>query len=315
MDAADEVVAVVVVTYNSAPLLADLVASLPDGLSGLRWHLVVVDNASADDSVATARELWSAATIVETGRNGGYAAGINAGIEAAPPFTCVLVLNPDVRLEPGCVSTLIETLRRPGTGIAVPLLLDRTGERIDTLRREPSIRRTMADALIGADRAGRIATLGEVISDPKAYEQESITDWAEGSTLLLSAECLQACGRWDESYFLYSEETEYALRARDRGYLTRYNPAARAVHLEGDSAQSPALWGLLALNRVRLYRRRNGPVKAVGYWGALVLREGSRAMLGKSTSRVALRALVRPSLLRAPRGPATVATLNRSNRA
>src|SRR5690606_5442204 len=70
-----EVVAVVVVTYHSEPLLADLVASLPAGLAGLEWHLTVADNGSTDATVPTLRRLAPEATVVEMGANRGYAAG------------------------------------------------------------------------------------------------------------------------------------------------------------------------------------------------------------------------------------------------
>lgn len=295
---ADETVAVVVVTYNSGALLADLVASLPRGLHGLQWHLVVVDNASTDDSERRARELAPDAIVVQTGRNAGYAAGINAGVAAAPPHTAVLVLNPDVRLEEGCVGELLRALRRPGVGIAVPRLVDGDGELILTQRREPSILRAIADAVIGAERAGRIATLGEVISDRAAYEREGAVDWAEGSTVLVSRECWQRCGPWDETFFLYSEETDFALRSRDAGLGVSYTPTAHAVHLEGGSGQNPELWAILSVNRVRLFGRRHSGVATTVYWLSLVLREASRALLGRRTSRAAVRALCSPRRLR-----------------
>lgn len=306
---AGETVAVVIVTYNSSKLLPDLVRSLSAGLGNLKWHLTVVDNASADDSVAQARRLAPQALIVETGRNAGYAAGINAGVLAAPPHSCILVLNPDVRLLPDCVPALIPALRKPGTGIAVPHLVDRNGARIDTQRREPSVIHTLADTLLGARRAGRIPGLGEVVTDERCYQHETLVDWAEGSTLLMSKACWDACGPWDESFFLYSEETDFALRSRDAGFATRYTPTARAVHLEGDSGQSPALWALLNLNRVRLYRRRRGPVPAALYWVVLVLREASRAALGRAVNRAALRALLNPTKMRAAAGPNLVSGL------
>jgi GT2 family glycosyltransferase len=305
-----EFVAVVVVTYNSAPLLPELIDSLEPGLAGLSWQLIVVDNASSDGSAELAAQLAPTATIVATGRNAGYAAGINAGVAAAPPFTALLVLNPDVRLGPGCVADLLPVLRTPGpprTGLAVPRLVDGDGVRIDTMRREPTIVRTLADAVLGAQRAGRVGTLGEMVTDPRHYETAAVTDWAEGSTLLISSDCWAAAGPWDESYFLYSEESDFALRARDAGFVTRYTPTAQAVHLEGDSGQSPPLWALLAVNRVRLYRRRHGLLPTVAYWAAVVLREGSRAALGRPTSQAALRALLSPRTLRETPGPHTIA--------
>jgi GT2 family glycosyltransferase len=304
--AIDEVVEVVVVTYNSAALIADLVSSLPAGMAGVRWHLTFVDNASSDDTVQRLRRLAPGARLVQTGYNAGYAGGINAGVAAAGPHTAVLILNPDVRLDPGCVATLIGELRQPGTGLAVPLLVDAAGERIDSQRREPTLLRAAGDALLGATRAGRIGALGQIVSDGRRYRAPTVVDWAEGSTLLISAECWARVGPWDESYFLFSEETEFALRARDAGFATRFTPHARATHLEGGSSGSPSQWPLVVANWVRLYRRRNGVVRASAFWAIVVLREASRAVLGRQTNRRALRMLLDPKRLCERPGPHTL---------
>jgi len=301
-----ERVAVVVVTYNSEPLVADLIASLPAGLAGVDWSLTVADNDSTDDVVARVRELAPDAKVVETGRNGGYAAGINAAVAAAPPHDAVLTLNPDVRLGPECVHELLAALRLPGVGIAVPKLLDGHGELVLSQRREPTVLRAIADAAIGAVRAGKHPLLGEVVTDPLRYESPTDVDWAEGSTLLISAECLRRCGPWDESFFLYSEETEFALRARDAGFVTRFVPTATAVHLQGGSSTTPPLWALLVLNRVRLFRRRHSRLKTVPFWTAVFVREASRAVLGKQTSRAAVRALLSPRRFREVPGPNSI---------
>ncbi|MFE9691038.1 glycosyltransferase [Micromonospora sp. NPDC005806] len=306
MSVSEVAVAVVVVTYNSEHLLPDLLTALGPGLGRLSWHLTVADNASADGTVATLHRLAPEATVVEMGRNAGYAAGINAAVAAAPPHSAVLVLNPDVRLGPGCVETLLAALAATGTGIAVPHIVDGAGVLIPTLRREPTILRALGDAVLGARRAGRYAILGEVVTDDRRYARETVTDWAEGSTMLISRECWQRCGPWDESFFLYSEETDFALRARDAGLVTRFVPDAGAVHLEGDSRHSPKLWALLTLNRVRLYRRRHGLARTAAYWFVLLGREASRALLGRQTSRAAARDLLRPAKIREVPGPATV---------
>ena len=296
-------VAVVVVTFDSAPFLPGLLASLPVGLGELTWQLVVADNASSDDTLDVLRANAPDAIVVETGANLGYAAGINAALAAAPAAPVYLVLNPDVRLTAGAVAVLRAELDRPGVGIAVPLLLGAGGELIDSQRREPTLLRSYADALVGAQRAGRWARLGEVVSDPTAYQRPGATDWAEGSTQLISRDCLDHCGPWDEGYFLYSEETEFHLRARDAGYSVRFVPEAVAIHLEGDSAASPRLWALVVANRLRFYRSRHGRPAAALFWLALLVREGSRAALGRRPSQTAFRVLRSPRLLRAPRGP------------
>ncbi|BBH68018.1 glycosyl transferase family 2 [Actinoplanes sp. OR16] len=303
MNSSGETVAVVVVTYNSARLLEDLIASLGPGLDGLDWHLTVADNASADDSVAEVHRLLPSAQVVEMGRNAGYAAGINAAVAAAKPHTAILVLNPDIRLRPGCGPTLLANLRRTKAGIVVPRLERGDGSAIAVLRREPSVPRAFGDALLGANRAGRYPLLGELVVGDAYYERESAADWAAGSAMLISRECWDKVGAWDESFFLYSEETEYSLRARDAGYVTRLAPDALAVHLEGDSKVSPRLWALLTVNRVRLFRRRNPAVSTAAYWSALVLREVSRSLRGNQASKAAAAALLSPQRMKQAPGP------------
>ena len=306
MTGSSETIAVVVVTYNSARFLPDLIASLAPGLGGLDWHLTVVDNASTDDTIAVLRRDAPWARIIETGRNGGYAAGINAAVAAAAPHDAVLVLNPDIRLSPECVPEMLTVLRRREAGIVVPRIVRANGEFSPSLRREPTIVRALGDALLGANRVGRIGWLGEVITDRGRYASETSVDWAEGSIMLIDRACWDVCGQWDESFFLYSEETEFALRARDHGFALVFAPRARARHLEGESATSPRLWALLTLNRVRLYRRRHSLPSAVVYWALILLREASRALIGNPCSRYAVRALLSASRIRETPGPMSV---------
>ncbi|MGV9886743.1 glycosyltransferase family 2 protein [Streptomyces sp. NPDC003395] len=296
-------VAVVVVTWNSAAVLPAFLAALPDGMAGLDWHLVVADNDSADDTVDLVRTLAPEATVVQTGRNAGYAAGVNAALAAAGDHEAVLICNPDIRMRQGCAKRLVDSLGG-GVGIAVPLLYE---EGRDTphhsLRRESSVLRALGEAVIGNRRAGRFPRLSELVTDPDAYRRPTRADWATGALMALSADCLAACGDWDESFFLYSEETEYCLRARDLGYATQLEPTAEAVHLGGDSQVSPRLWTLLTLNRVRLYGRRHGAAATACFRAAVFLREASRAALGRRASRAAATALLTPGALRATPGP------------
>lgn len=288
-------ITVVVVTFNSRPLLADLIESLPAGMDGAGpWQLVVADNASSDGTVELLRELAPQTLIVEMGRNAGYAAGINAGVRAVDANGPVLVLNPDVRLQPGSVRILRETLTRPGTGIAVPRLLNGHGDLIHSLRREPTILRALGQSLLGGAGAARWSMLLDEVRADEEYRRPNTADWASGPAMLLSRECLTTVGPWDESYFLYSEETDFALRARDRGFILRYEPTAVVTHLEGESMENPWLFSLLTLNRIRLYRRRHGPVATAVYWLAVFAGELLRTLRGDPVHRAAAAAMLNP---------------------
>lgn len=283
-------VAVVVVTWNSSAVIEGLLSSVRDSRVDGAMRLIVVDNASSDDTVQVVRELMPDAEVVQTGRNAGYAAGMNAGIAAAGQCESYLLLNPDIRLGPDTIQSMLDELRQSGAGIVVPRLVDEFGALRQSLRREPTVLRAWGEALLGGRRAGRFPPLGEVETRPEAYERRTGADWATGAALLISRECLARVGAWDETYFLYSEETDFALRARDAGFALRYTPEAVAVHHEGESHESAALFSLLSRNRVKLFRSRHGAAHTALFWSGVFLGELVRA--ARPTRRAAARALL-----------------------
>ncbi len=287
-------VSVVVVTFNSAEVIGNFLAALPAALEQVSYELVVADNASDDETVQLVSELAGDATLVPLPDNRGYAAGINAALRHCRNSRAVLVANPDIRLTPGSVRRMLQALdASPDAGIVVPRLVDGDGRLQWSLRREPTLLRALGEALLGGQRAGRFEALGEVVAEPGRYERPGTADWACGAIMLIASRCLQECS-WDESFFLYSEETDFMLRARDAGFLLRYLPGAVATHVGGGSHLSPPLWTLLTLNRLRLYADRHGPAATAAYWFALLLNESIRALLGRETSRAAFAALLHP---------------------
>ncbi|MFC7103798.1 glycosyltransferase family 2 protein [Nonomuraea rubra] len=257
--------------------------------------VVVADNASKDDSAAIAEK--AGATVVQVGRNAGYAAAVNAGIAALDldRLDGVYVLNPDCRLRPGAIVPLLDALREPGRGIAVPYMVNPDGTLQPSLRRMPTVGRALVEAVVGGGLAGRIGTLGELVTDPRDYAEPGAYAWATGAAMLLSPLVIREVGPWDESFLLYSEETDFCLRAADLGYATWYEPASVIEHIGGDSGVNPMLASMLVVNKVRLYRRRHGPVRGTAYYLAVLAGEAVRALAGRRTSRASVAALVRPS--------------------
>lgn len=284
---------IVVVTWNSQRVLPALLASIPGATAGVSdVELLIVDNGSSDGTRDLVAAHYPDARLIPMGRNAGYAAAINAGIRARRLPGPVLVLNPDICLDDGAVRAMQKVLdARSDVGIVAPRLRHETGAQAWSLRREPTVLRALGEALLGGTRAGRISALGERICDPRRYHCEGAADWATGAALLISDACLTKTGCWDESFFLYSEETDFALRARDAGFRLWYTPDAGAVHIGGDGASSPALWALMTTNRVRLYGRRHGRFRTVMFWAAVALNEGLRSISSDQAHRAALRRL------------------------
>ena len=141
--------AVLIVSYQSAADLPALLDSLRAEAARWRMRVVVADNASTDGSADIARAAGDV-VVVETGGNLGYAAGLNAAMSHVGESPAILVLNPDLVLEPGCIAALERRMRVSGAGIVVPRILDAVGALTVSLRREPGVIRALADALIGS---------------------------------------------------------------------------------------------------------------------------------------------------------------------
>ncbi len=281
---------VVIVTYNSAPVIGDLLDSLPAALGGLSADVVVVDNGSADGTADLLGRRDDCRVVRSA--NVGYAGGINRGVREAARAEAILILNPDARLTPGSVAPMLETLRTPGTGLVVPQLRSPGGTLEPSLRRTPTVLRALGLSATGA------AALSEHVhvSDTDSYARPHPVDWATGAVVLMSRACFDLLGGWDESFFLYSEETDVCLRARDAGLVTRYEPRAVAVHIGGGSGRTDLTHAMQVVNRVRLYRRRNRALGSWLYYGAIIAGELSHAARGRRQSRFAVAALLRPSL-------------------
>lgn len=281
-------VAAVVVTYNSEQHVGALLDSLPAAFGHLVGSVVVVDNGSSDGTVALLERHEGCRVVRST--NIGYAAGINLAVRSSPPASAILVLNPDATLDPEAVPRLLEVLQGPGVGIVAPRVREADGSLSPTLRRCPSLARVGGLSFTG------LPAFAERIQDPGEYDTVHEVDWAVGAVLLVDRGCYDTLGGLDETYFLYSEETDFSLRARDAGWLTVFTPRAGAMHVGGGSGESATTHTMKMVNRVRLYRRRTGAGRAWVYLALLVGVELRRALLGHRMSWPTVRALLRPAL-------------------
>ncbi|MBI4899191.1 MAG: glycosyltransferase family 2 protein [Actinobacteria bacterium] len=277
-------VAIVVVTYNSEDCITALLDSLADSGAAAT---VVVDNGSTDRTTSLV-EGRPGVTLVRS-TNVGYSGGINRGVREAPDADAYLILNPDLVAQPGLVTTLATGLSEPGVGVVVPLVLGSDGRRQDSLRREPSLLRALGLTWTG------IPGLSEYVTGDGEYATPRDADWALGAAIMFSRACYEAVGGWDESYFLYSEETDFCLRARDAGWRTRLLPDAVVVHHEGGSGRSDATHVMQIVNRVRLYARRHSRPAGYAYLALNVLSELTWLARGQTQSRASVLGLLRPS--------------------
>ena len=237
---------VVVVSFNSREQLPGCVEPL---LAMDDARITVVDNASSDGSVEALDGLPVATIPLE--RNGGFAHGCNIGWRSGHG-TYVLFLNPDARIDPESLRSLIGVLeRQPDVGLVAPRILHTDGTLDFSQRRFPRLRSTYAQALFLHRLFPRSSWTDEVVRRPEAYDRAGSPEWVSGACILLPRSVLEQLRGLDEGFFLYCEDTDLCRRVRAAGYDVRYEPSAVVVHEGGASAPRPALLPVLAASRIR----------------------------------------------------------------
>lgn len=256
-------VSVIVVTWNARDHIDPcLDAVLGAGGEGVDLELIVVDNASSDGTVEHVRMRYPSARIVETRRNGGMAAGNNAGMAVATGRS-FLLLNSDAYLHAGALRTLLDRLDAEpvGTVAAVaPRLENVDGSPQRSVRGFPTLWRYATEFLYLRRLAPRRRAFNAFYGAGVDLHQPQRVEWVTGACLLVPRDSVDAVGVMDEAYFMYGEEVDWLLRMSEVGRTVCWEPRAAATHLGGGSAGSS--WGGLyqrqLANHVRVMARRRG---------------------------------------------------------
>lgn len=264
--------AVVIVTYNNAGDIGALLQGLRAETADLALRVLLADNSSQDGTLELVRATHPDVLAFATGGNVGYAAGINASLRRAGDSETIVVLNPDLTVGRGCLKAMLDRMRTSKAGAVVPQIQDGAGRTSPTLHREPGVSRALGDALCGRRAPGRPGWLASTDFHPESYAHAHTVEWASGAALMVSRPLADSVA-WDESFFLYSEETDFFRRLRICGGSVWYEPSAAMTHEGGGSGKSPGLNALMAVNRIRYIRKYHSPAYSAVFRAAVILSE------------------------------------------
>lgn len=223
----------VTVTWNSGTVIGPCLRSVLETTQGQRIELVVVDNHSADDTVALARAAAPDATIIVNPANRGLAAANNQGLAAATGPD-ILICNPDVEFRPGAIAEMQAVLsRHPRAGWVVPRLVRPDGS-LQTSAGDPP---TLRHALLGRQAARRRAA-GSPSGfwwDGWAHDEERPIGRGHEAAYLVRRRAVDDVGPQDERYVLDWEGLDWSDRFSRAGWETWLAPAAEVLHHGGVS--------------------------------------------------------------------------------
>lgn len=282
---------VVILNWRSAEMTLKSAEAALAALEGLAGTVSLIDNDSGDGSYETMLahaqgQGWlegGRLKVLQSGWNGGFGAGNNAAIAArlAEPVDYVLVLNSDAFAARDMIRKMRDYMdANPHVGLLGCRVTGEDGHHHNTHFRFP----TIAGELEDTARTGPITKLlsGSVITMPKPERAQAV-DWVVGASLMIRFDVLKAIGGFDESYFLYYEETDLCLRAARAGWPTHYLPDAQIVHI-GSVSTGMKEWSLPPdywfASREHYYRKNHGRLYALAATGAHLAGLGIRRIRG-----------------------------------
>ncbi|WP_305790623.1 glycosyltransferase family 2 protein [Candidatus Endoriftia persephone] len=228
-------VSLIIVNHDAGPMLADCIASSLDQAE----EIIVVDNASSDNSLALLEARFPAESHIHLIRNRtnlGFAAACNIGLERARG-DYLMFLNPDCLLELGCVARLVSAHKSyTDTGMVGGLLLNPSGtEQGGGRRAVPTPWRSFVRAFGLYSLSHRWPRLffDFHLHEQPLPEQPIEVEAISGACMLVSRNALEDVGPLDAGYFLHCEDLDWCMRFRRKGWKILFVPDAKIIHYRG----------------------------------------------------------------------------------
>ena len=270
---------IVIVHYNTCDDLARCLESLRRCPPRCDFGVVVVDNASTAAGLPAVRERFPEVEWLLNERNEGYARGCNMGM-SVHQSDYVLLLNPDIVLQPGSVDAMLDAANRhPKAGVVGPQLLNEDGSIQESCRRFY----TLTTLLMRRTFLGKVFPNSQAVSRHLMrdfdHRSQRPVDWILGGCMLVRRDAIARVGAMDERFFLYFEDVDWCYRMWQAGYEVLYVPEARFVHRHrrqstagvrdksfwlhlGSLISFYEKWGIL----VYLLKRWRDPLNTVLFW-------------------------------------------------
>lgn len=254
-------VVIIVLNWNGREDTLDCLASVRN-IDYSHFSVLVVDNGSEDNSVDAIRYSFPEVSIIETGKNLGYAGGNNVGMRWALERGAdyILLLNNDTVVDTGLLTSFVKCATENINGALF-------GAKIYYFKHPDILWSAGADWV---PALGNHLTRGVLKKDDGSYEQVRESAYANGCALFIASHVLREVGLFDESYFIIFEETDLSYRVKEAGYKIYFVPGAKLWHKVSVSigghespiaryfnARNQLLWSsrhLAWLNQLRVYR-------------------------------------------------------------
>jgi GT2 family glycosyltransferase len=224
---------IIVVNYRSWDCLERCLESFPVPGPDANREIVVVDNDSADGRFDAFSQRFPQVRFVRNSGNNGYAHACNLGARNSRG-ELLLFANPDLTAKPGQLDRLLEEKRaHPDIRILSAAQVGKSGRPQKSFDGFP----TLWSAVPGVRALQRLFAPQRFPHPRRAHDHLIEPDWVAGSLLLITAADLRELGGWCEDFWMYHEDVDLCLRARQRGWRVALTPRATFVHRHGGTTR------------------------------------------------------------------------------
>ncbi|MBM2826644.1 MAG: hypothetical protein HW403_708, partial [Dehalococcoidia bacterium] len=271
---------IIIVSYNVRELLGDCLRSLYSNV-GISMKVYVADNDSHDGSADLVAAEFPQTHLMRSPINGGYAYANNLALKdmGLSPASSndesvsgqqstnnshssgryILLLNPDTSLPSGALRSMVEYMdEHPEVGIAGPKLVRQDGTLDLACRRSFPTPEISLYRMLGISKlfpnSRRFARYNLTYLDPDLPAE---VDSVVGAFMMIRREAIEQAGLLDETFFLYGEDLDLALRIKSKGWKVMYYPEVTVLHYKGESSRRHRSKALIEFYRSMLifYRK------------------------------------------------------------
>ncbi len=239
---------IIIVNYNTRAVTSELIESLLAQDLPNRTEIIVVDNASPDESVAFLRSDYPEIKVIANPRNVGLAAGVNTALKEAKG-EYYLILNPDMIALRRSVSALIEFMdKNPTVGMSGGKLISPNRKlQYSCFRFYRLMTVIYRRSWIGQSRVGQAEVARFLMKD---FDHRSVRDveWLLGACMAVRAQAVKKVGGMDERFFMYFEDVDWCRRMWQAGWRVVYVPQAVFSHYYQQSSRRGS-WASLFSSR------------------------------------------------------------------
>jgi GT2 family glycosyltransferase len=231
-------VSVIIINYNTRALTLACLSSIFRYTSGLKWEVIVVDNASTECDPDVFKEYYPDICLVRNEINAGFARGNNLGLRLATG-KYILLLNSDIELKDNALLKAFQFMEaHTRAGVCTIRLIFPDGRHQSVAQRFPSVRYKLAELLrfqklLGRKRGGRLL-LGAFFD----FQSTIRADWVWGAFFMFRRRMLEPLpgGQLNDEYFMYGEDMQWCYDFRKKGWKVWYLASTEAIHYMGGSS-------------------------------------------------------------------------------